>query len=484
MNRLHRLKSLLLVAGGFVLVVSLTGCGGTQYLAEKLYWRANQTAKEIIQDRPLDALSSQDYQKIITGYRRVVEKCPLQPLAAQSQFLIAQIYISQRQYSKAEEELVKITRNFSRNAELASRARFMIGNLYEGQGNWEQAVSEYEKVTDLFSLSNIGLKTPIYIAEYYQRSKKETEANKAYNKAIKHYKRILNEYSGTSIAPVVKDYLALTYASRGKWNEAIDVWQTIVNEYPQSRAGTTLLFAIGETYLRQIKDLQKALEVYEEFVRKNPTSKIIRHAKFQIGRLYFINENFTKARQVFEEIIRDYPEEIGLCTSAQLGIAACYERGGDWEEAMQAYHKLKSDYPDTKAAFGVPLFIAQYYLRENRVSEAEDAFQEAISEYKKIIKENSNPGLAAEAQDLISLAYINQQRWDKAIDSLKTLADTYPKSPKASASLFTIAAIYQKQLKAPEKAIEIYEKFTKQYPGHALVGLAKSKIESLQEPAE
>ncbi|MBU3933310.1 MAG: tetratricopeptide repeat protein [Candidatus Omnitrophica bacterium] len=476
-----RIKKLFLLSTlYFLLSTLLCGCGN-QYSAEKLYWRASQTAKEIIQNRPLDKLTAEERRKIIAGYRRVVEKYPLEPLAARSGFMIAQIYILQEQYSQAKEELVKITQNFSRNGELASQAQFMIGNLYERQGDWQQAISEYEKVTDLFPLSSIGLKTPIYVAEYYKRNKNEAQANKAYDRALKHYQKIINEYSGTSMVAAVKDYSALAYVSQGNWDAAVDVWQTIVNEYPQTQIGAGSLFAIGETYLREIKDLEKAIEVYEGFVENNPTSKIIRHAKFQIGRLYFIKEDFSKARQVLEEIIRDYPQEIALCTNARLAVAACYERQGNWDKASQAYDKLKSDYPDSRVALGVPLFIAQHYLKENKVLEAESAFKEAVSGYKKLIKENREPELAVEAQDFISLAYISQQRWDEAIDSLKASVDAYPENPRVSTALFTIASIYQKQLAAPEKAIEIFEKFIAQYPRHVLAGLAKSEIDALQK---
>lgn len=461
----------------FVLVL-LAGCG-QGYLAEKLYWKAEETARAMPKDPK--SVTPQDYQRLVRAYRRVAERCPLEPLAAQSQFIIAQIYILQGEYLKAEEELLKVTRNFSQNAELASRAHFMIGNLYEQQGNWDKAVSEYENVTGLYPLSSVGLRAPIYVAEHYQRGNKIAGADKAYNKAIKDYKKLINDYSGTSIAPAVKDYLALAYVSQGKWNEAIDVWQTIVNEYPQSQLGAGSLFTIGETYVRQIKDLQKAIEVYEEFVRRNPESKIVRHARFQIGRLYFIKDDFTKAREIFEEILKDYPKEIELCTNAQLAVAASYEKEGSRDKTLEAYVKLKADYPDTKAGLGVPLFIAQYYLREKRVEDAESAFREAIAGYEKLIKENLNPALSAEAQDFISLAYLNQQKWAQAIGSLKVLTDKYPDNPKASMSLFTIAAIYKKQLQEPKNAIETFQKFIQQYPGHKLASLARSEIESLQK---
>lgn len=463
----------------FLALALLLGCE-SRYLSEKLYWHANQAAKEIIKNRPIDKLTQGECQRIISGYRRLIQKYPLEPLSAQSQFVIAQIYILQNQFPKAQEELTRITQNFSKNPEIASQAQFMIGNLYERQGNWEKAALEYEKVSDLFPLSRMGLKIPLYIAGRYQRKKDSAGADKAYNDAIKYYKKFINEYSGTSFSAVLKDHLALAYASRGNWNNAVDTWQTVVDEYPQSPIGETLLFAIGETYSRQIKDLQKAIDTYEDFVKKNPDSKIISHAEFQIGRLYFIKEDFPKAIQVFNGLVEKYPKDARLCTDAKLAIATCYEKQDRWEEVVKVYGEIKTKYPHSPAALSVPLFIAQHYFKENRLSEAKGAFTEAISGYEKLIRENPNTAKAAEAQDFISLAYLSQQKWVHAISSLQKLVDTYPNDPRASKSLFTLAVIYQKQLHEPEKAIEKFAKFIEQYPGHELANLAKSEIESLQ----
>ncbi|MDO8749218.1 MAG: tetratricopeptide repeat protein [Candidatus Omnitrophota bacterium] len=479
MKKIYPLYAIRYPLSFFVLILLLGGCG-SQYSAEKLYWQANQASKEIAKGRPLDKLNGQEYEKIISGYRRLVGRFPLESVSAQSQFIITQIYILRKQYPQAEEELVKVIQNFSNNPELASQAQFMIGNLYERQGKQKKAILEYEKISNLYPLSRIGLKVPVYIAEYYQRDKNEVEAVKAYDKAIKYYKRLINEYSGTSFSAVLKDFLALAYVSQGSWDKAVDVWQTIVDENPQDQVGENLLFTLGETYLRQIKDLQKAIDTYEDFVSKNPNSKIIKYAKFQIGRLYLIKEDFPSAIKIFKEIIENYPKEIKLCADAKLAIAACYEKQGDWEGVMRVYAEIKAAYPDTSTALSIPLFIAKHYQKEKQPVEAESAFKEAISGYEKIIKQNPNSPQAAQAQDLISLGYLSQQKWDKAVDSLRVLVETYSNNPRAPKAMFTVAIIYRRQLHKPKLAKEIFEKFIQQYPGHELASLAKSEIESLQ----
>lgn len=460
-----------------ILAIVLSGCG-SQYQAEKLYWRATQVAKKLPDNPKL--ITTGHYQRLINAYQKVVERYPLEPQAAQAQFIIAQIYILENKVSEAEKELLKITQNFSRNSEVASKALFLIGNLYEEQNNWDRATLEYEKITDLYPLSSLGLKIPIYIAEHYQRRKEIAEADHAYSKAVKGYRRIIDDYSGTSIAPLIKSYLASTYVSQGDLEKAIDIWQTILSEYPQTQIGTLSLFAIGETYTRQIKDLQKAIEVYEDFVARYPQSQIIKQAKFQIGKLYFLKRDFAKARAVFEELIKEYSQEKELCANAELSMAICYEGEEKWEEALRSYKNVTDHYPNSQPALQTPLFIAQHYLKRNQTADAKKAFQEAILGYERIIQGNAGTAEAIEAKYLIGLSYISQQDWNKAIDSLNDLIKNYPDNPRAITSLFTIATIYQRKLNSSEEAVKIYEGFITKYPTHILVNLAQEQLKSLQ----
>ncbi|MEK6567868.1 MAG: tetratricopeptide repeat protein, partial [Candidatus Omnitrophota bacterium] len=157
----------------------------------------------------------------------------------------------------------------------------------------------------------------------------------------------------------------------------------------------------------------------------------------------------------------------------------CYEKQGDWEGVTRVYAEIKASYPDTAAALSIPLFIAQHHQKENRPAEAESSFKEAILEYEKIIKRDPHSPLAAQAWDLISLTYLSQQKWDKAVDSLRVLSEAYPDDIRAPKAMFTMAIIYRRQLRDPRKAKEAFEKFVQKYPGHELAGLAKAEFESL-----
>jgi len=475
----HTLHPVLYTLTLLFMVAFLSGCG-SQYLAERLFWQAQQVTKKITQGSALDKLSNEDYQKIIDAFGKVSEKYPLAMTAAQSQFIVAQLYVMRNDFSEAEKELIKVTRNFSGAPEIASRAQFLIGNIYERQGKWEAAVSEYEKLIDLYPLSRLGLKMPIYIAQHYQLSKDASEAEKAYTKAVRGYEGLIGDYFGTSIAPVVMDHLALAYLSQGKWDEAIEVWQEITTKYSQSPLAEKSMLASGEIYSRQIRDLQKAIQTYEEFVNQYPRSQLIKQVRLQIGKLYFTNGDTEKAKQIFEQIISDYPQEKGLCADARFSLAACYEREADSQNAIEQYNKLKNNYPDTRLALAVPFFIARHYLI-TQPDKAEAAFSKAIYEYKDIIESNASIPIKMEAGKLINFCYAQQKKWDEAIVSLYELIAKYPDNPQAQMFLFDIGNIYERELNEPEKASAIYKELISKYPSnHFLINLARMRLESLQ----
>ena len=60
-------------------------------------------------------------------------------------------------------------------------------------------------------------------------------------------------------------------------------------------------------------------------------------------------ENFSRAMQIFEEILKTYPdgEEASI---AELCIAEIYFRGQNNEAALKAYKKIVEKYPGTQAA--------------------------------------------------------------------------------------------------------------------------------------
>ena len=226
---------------------------------------------------------------------------------------------------------------------------------------------------------------------------------------------------------------------------------------------------------------EKAIAAFRKVVRKYPDSKNAREAQLKIGELYVAWENFPQAIKEFEKAIQKYPGNTILCSTAQFAIGACYEKQENWKEALVAYRKLFSDYKNTPLGIQVPLYIAQYYQRNEKNKEANKAFRQAIKDYKKIVKDHPNSKIAYVVQDYIVVCYGSLKQWRKAINSLEKFFKDYPESPKAAQSLLTIAGIYRNQLKEPQKAIAIYRQFLKEYPDSKLTHTVRKVLQESEK---
>ncbi|MBP7088521.1 MAG: tetratricopeptide repeat protein, partial [Candidatus Omnitrophica bacterium] len=186
-------KKSLIVIGLIVLgwALLLNTYSDKHLAAEKLFWQAEQKAIKLTKNKTYQDLSKEDLAKIISTYRKVADKFPLEPLAAKAQFVIADIYALGGEYDKAQQELKKIIANFSSQGQIASAAQFAIGKVFELKGDSQKALIEYEKVSELYPLSALGLSTPLYITQYYKTINDVVGQEKAHRQAIRHYKTLI-----------------------------------------------------------------------------------------------------------------------------------------------------------------------------------------------------------------------------------------------------------------------------------------------------
>ncbi|MCM8774591.1 MAG: tetratricopeptide repeat protein, partial [Candidatus Omnitrophica bacterium] len=387
-----------------ILVLLLCACSDNRYRAEKLYWQAERNVERLIKDKG-GKLTEKDYKEIISYYQKVVDKFPLEPLSAKAQFVIANTYISLKQFDKAQEVINSIIHNFSNSPEIATQAYFALGNIFEREGNWQKAEGEYEKIMDMYPLTTLGLNIPIYVLQHYQRIKDKGKEEKAYDKAIRRYKSLIEEYSDTRMVPVIKDYLALVHFEEGKYQEALAIWDSIISDYPNTPQAGLGLLKKAEVYLNRLNDLPKAISSYEEFIKRYPHSSDLSKVEYSLALLYFRNNNLDKAKDLFSSLIDKYSKDKELSLKAYLGLSYCYRKELNTDKVMEIYTKIRKDYPKTKEAVAIPFLIAQYYWQINLDTKAEEAIVDAIREYEKLLKDsNIDESLIREVANFLALS--------------------------------------------------------------------------------
>ncbi|HEX2962506.1 MAG TPA: tetratricopeptide repeat protein [Ignavibacteriales bacterium] len=113
----------------------------------------------------------------------------------------------------------------------------------------------------------------------------------------------------------------------GKYTEAVDAYETLVKDYPQSPRAPKVLFEIGKLYegktvknVPETESLKKAVEYYSRIFKEYPKSAEASTALFMAG---FIQANYLKdfnaATASFKQFLSSYPNhEMSPSAQAEL----------------------------------------------------------------------------------------------------------------------------------------------------------------------
>ncbi len=106
-----------------------------------------------------------------------------------------------------------------------------------------------------------------------------------------------------------------------KYDDAISLFEQLLEDYPQSEKVADAYYALGVLYQDQKKDFGKAIEMYTRVHTDHPESPTAANSLFMIGFLQHNElQDLEAARSTYEEFLRRYPDS-PLVESARFELA-------------------------------------------------------------------------------------------------------------------------------------------------------------------
>lgn len=119
----------------------------------------------------------------------------------------------------------------------------------------------------------------------------------------KAYLDFASKYPDDELAPEFIFKAAQRCNVIAQHQQALELFQSIIDKYPQSRVSEEALFLQAYIYENSLQNLGKAKEVYNTFILKYPSSELAEDAKMAI-------ENLGKSpEQVLEDLIHNAPAD-------------------------------------------------------------------------------------------------------------------------------------------------------------------------------
>ena len=135
---------------------------------------------------------------------------------------------------------------------------------------------------------------------------------------------------------------------------------------------------------------------------------------------------------------------------------------------------------------------AQQYYDSGMANIKDGKYNEALTDFRTLIKEYPDDNLVANAYFETAKIYHGKlikdlplkESSDKAVRSYQIVANKYPDSPLAPNALFMVGFIEANELRQFGKAKETYSKFLQKYPDNELAKSAQAELDNLGVSAE
>src|SRR3989338_2521851 len=261
------------------------------------------------------------YDKAVELYDQILKEFPDSPYADYAQFRQGVALLKMDKIETAVLSFKTLEANF-KNSKYLTDAQYFLGVAAYKQGDWattQQYVEKYlaanEEVAEFSGEANYVLALALF-------------NNNEYKKSLAIYRQIIKDYpSNLAIIRNSEKNIAQCLYKLGQVEEAIAKYNEIITQHPNSSVAEDALEWLGSYYLAS-GDFPKALEIFQDFLKKFPGSEKLGSIHYQLA-------------QTYENIISSSPD---FKRDAYLKIASLYKNQQNYEKAIESYQNaLQSD---------------------------------------------------------------------------------------------------------------------------------------------
>lgn len=181
---------------------------------------------------------------------------------------------------------------------------------------------------------------------------------------------------------------------------------------------------------------------------------------FQAAKVYYDYNDYDKARQRFDWIVQNYPENEVAYLAGSL-ILETYRKENDFPGLAAAAERLGNVIKGEQAAAikaEVKTLQLGALFKSAEQAFAAKQYEKAAEEYLKLISENPDTEYKARALNNAAVAYENVRRYESAMTLYDRVYKEHPKDPLATYALYRVA-VNQERFFDYDTAIQTYESF-------------------------
>lgn len=420
----------------------------------------------------------------------------------------ASLNLENLETSREQALIEALIKNYPNSSFLEEWIRTLAYALAFDPAYYKTALTYFKQLVDQFKDSP---KYPSYLFGYAKLIESQNPDD-----ALRIFKLIASEFADSPEAARALATVAISYANNGQYNEAKILFNQLINTYYYSdlvaenqsliiysmlRAGSydevinfvydrlhafylddlvltreflieedaDQIYYLAKAYLNK-EDLKSSLQYNQLYLNLYPMEKFTDHARFDIGKIYYDQNQSAIALDNFKLIS---PSNNELYQQAQLYSADIYFKNGQYAEAAGIYKNLESLVTDPSGAAEVQAkyliarlrdgqiqginslitqyarkfpdqknFQAQFQIEFGEYYRNKKEYNSAIKHYNEVKKNYKSTDYVDDADYYTALVYISQNKNEDAFKILSNFFTNYPGSDQLAAALNTLGTMY------------------------------------------
>ena len=348
---------------------------------------------------------SQNTYQAVQTFRRMLRIYPYSRLSEQAQYNVAYIYFLMNNYDQAISEFKTVISRYP-NTDWAARSQYNIADAFYNAGEYEKAIEAYNKVLDQYPRSDFIIDAVNGI-RYAQTASGKVDSSSAI------LENFLKQHPQASTADRLRFRQANMRLQSGNYKEAVNEFRNYLRITNNRDLMPDAYYNLAEAY-EQLDRHNQAIQAYESIVEEFPESDRTDGALEQLGRIHYERDEFKESIQYFKRIL---DRGRSLQVEAHLGVADSRLALNELDSARVHFQEAR-DLESTNSA--AQLGLGRIALKQQRYDEATEIFQQ--------ISDNNTTQVGARAQYLLGLTYQRQGQCNKALEAysrVKILYEAY-----------------------------------------------------------
>jgi tetratricopeptide (TPR) repeat protein len=223
---------------------------------------------------------------------------------------------------------------------------YLTGEKLWTEKNYPAAVAEFDRVVKESPNTALGLQSLWRASSTRQLFLNEPE------EALKGFELFLERAGDSDLAPQAQMEIGEIYFTKlAQYEKAIEHYQKLLSsgKYP-SDDESKFYYRIGRSYFRS-HQLKKAIEWYEQGIKKYPDSPYSTKSKFDLANAWYAlgeleKGGYQKALKMFQELKGETRvREPLIHVQSIFGEASTLEEMDDLEQAYELFKSIENNYP-------------------------------------------------------------------------------------------------------------------------------------------